>query len=105
MTLQFDFHPEARAEFVADIDWFDERDYGVGEQFEVAVREAILAAVELPDSWARWPGWEREPVVRSKSVSDFPYRIVYFVEGDRLTVVAVAHAKRRPGYWRDRVSL
>ena len=51
-----------------------------------------------------WPGWDREPVVRSKGVNDFPYRVVYFVEGDLLTIVAVAHAKRRPGYWRDRVA-
>ena len=40
-----------------------------------------------------------------QAVTGFPYRIVYFVEDDLLTVVAVAHSKRRPGYWRDRVSL
>lgn len=42
-------------------------------------------------------------MVRSKGVAGFPYRVVYFVDDDWLTVVAVAHAKRRPGYWRDRV--
>ena len=40
-----------------------------------------------------------------QAVTGFPYRILYFVEEDLLTVVAVAHSKRRPGYWRDRVSL
>lgn len=38
-------------------------------------------------------------------VTGFPYRVVYFVEHEVLTIVAVAHAKRRPGYWRDRASL
>lgn len=104
MTLGFDFHPEARAEFVADVDWYDEREVGVGERFEVAVRAAIDSAVGSPESWAVWPGLGSEPAVRSKSVSDFPYRVVYFVRDDVLTVVAVAHAKRRPGYWRERVS-
>jgi hypothetical protein len=103
MTLAFDFHPEARAEFVADVDWYDEREEGVGLRFEVAVREAIDAAVDSPGSWAMLPGWDREPVVRSKGVSRFPYRVVYFVDGDLLTIVAIAHSKRRPGYWRDRV--
>lgn len=103
MTLGFDFHPEARAEFVADIDWYDEREFGVGARFEVAVRGAIDAAVDSPESWSKWTDWNREPVVRSKGVNDFPYRVVYFVEGDLLRIVAVAHAKRRPGYWRDRV--
>jgi toxin ParE1/3/4 len=38
MSLGFDFHPEARAEFVADVNWYDAREIGVGERFEVAVR-------------------------------------------------------------------
>jgi len=49
-------------------------------------------------------GWDREPIVRSKGVHDFPYRVVFFVQGDKLIIVAVAHTKRRPGYWRDRVT-
>lgn len=31
MTFAFDFHPEARAEFFADVDWYDERGFDVGE--------------------------------------------------------------------------
>lgn len=104
MTLGFDFHPEARAELFADVDWYDERESGLGERVEASVRGAIDAAVDSPNSWAAWPGWKREPVVRSKGVSDFPYRVVYFVQGDLLMIVAVAHAKRRAGYWRERVA-
>ena len=33
----------------------------------------------------------------------FPYNLLYAVESDLLVVVAVAHQKRRPGYWRSRV--
>lgn len=89
---------------VADVDWYDDGEVGVGARLEVAVRAAIDAAVDSPESWAVWPGWDRPPVVRSKGVSDFPYRVVYFVQGDLLMIVAVAHAKRRPGYWRERVA-
>jgi len=101
MSLGFDFHPEARAEFVADVDWYDARE--VSERFEVAVRDAIDAAVDSPESWAVWLGWDRQPVVRSKGVNGFPYRVVFFVADELLTIVAVAHAKRRPGYWRERL--
>ena len=62
MTLAFNFHPEARAEFFADVDWYDEREFGLGARFEVAVREAIDAAVDSPESWAVWPGWARQPI-------------------------------------------
>ncbi|WP_332642103.1 type II toxin-antitoxin system RelE/ParE family toxin [Aeromicrobium sp.] len=104
MTLGFDFHPEAQAEFAADVDWYDDREVGVGGRFAESVRAAVDAAVDDPNVWEKWPGWDSESVVRSKGVADFPYRVAYYVEGEVLVVVAVAHAKRRPGYWRDRVS-
>lgn len=40
------------------------------------------------------------PITRRQRV---PYRVVYFVRGELLTLLAVVHGKRRPGYWRDRV--
>jgi hypothetical protein len=33
-----------------------------------------------------------------------PYGILYRVEEERVVDVAVAHLRRRPGYWRDRKS-
>jgi hypothetical protein len=30
MTLAFNFHPEAQAEFAADVGWFDARKVGAG---------------------------------------------------------------------------
>lgn len=72
----FDFHPEARAEFFADIDWFEEREFGLGERFDGAVRASIKDAVESPESWPVWPGWNQQPVVRSRGVERFPYRVV-----------------------------
>ncbi len=73
MTFAFDFHPEAQAEFAADVDWYDAREAGVGGRFAEAVRAAIDAAVDDPAAWATWPGWDRQPVVRSKGVTGFPY--------------------------------
>jgi len=33
----------------------------------------------------------------------FPYFIVFFEWQDEVYIVAIAHAKRRPGYWRGRI--
>jgi plasmid stabilization system protein ParE len=33
----------------------------------------------------------------------FPYSLIYIIEADIVNVVAVAHDKRRPGYWRKRI--
>ena len=34
----------------------------------------------------------------------FPYQVIYRVEDDAIRIYAVAHLKRRPGYWRRRMS-
>jgi len=34
---------------------------------------------------------------------DFPYSVIYFVEA-AIIIVAVAHDRRRPGYWRERLN-
>lgn len=41
-------------------------------------------------------------VIRRAAVRGFPYRIVYTVGAESIEVLAFAHDKRKPGYWRDR---
>lgn len=36
-------------------------------------------------------------------VKKFPYRVIFRTEGDELYVVALAHTKRRSGYWKGRI--
>jgi hypothetical protein len=33
----------------------------------------------------------------------FPFSLVYHLRGDEVEVLAVAHGRRRPGYWRSRL--
>ena len=35
-------------------------------------------------------------------VARFPYQIVYRVRPREIVIVALAHLKRRPGYWKHR---
>lgn len=83
----------------------EDRETGLGRRFSDQVGAAVDAAVDDPEAWAVWPGWDREPTLCSKGVNGFPYQIVYFVREDLLTILAVAHSKRRPGYWRDRINV
>ena len=42
--------------------------------------------------------------VRSIRIVRFPYRLLFVVETDLASVVAVAHRHRHPNYWKDRLS-
>lgn len=43
------------------------------------------------------------PQVRRKLLWRFPFSLIYAVYPDRIRIVALAHQKRRPFYWRSRL--
>lgn len=69
-----------------------------------AARQARRDIAAMPEAWPTVLGWEREPHLRRKGISGFPYGIIYFVTSEEIVIVAYAHAKRRPGYWEDRLA-
>lgn len=60
---------------------------------------ASLRAVEAPAVGAPYVAGTRRLLARR-----FPYAVVYRVRGEQVVeIVAVAHYRRRPGYWRRRL--
>jgi toxin ParE1/3/4 len=43
------FHPEARAEFVHEVDYYTAVSSSLGERFDIAVKAAVSLAAEFPD--------------------------------------------------------
>ena len=103
MSPRVVWHPAAQSELDADIEWYEARHLGLGDRFERTSLDVIEDLVGAPHAGPVWPGWARQPFVRSRAVGGFPYRVVYLHDDHTLTIVAVAHTKRMPGYWRDRV--
>ena len=91
------FHPEALAEAVASTSWYRERSQRAAEAFVKELEDAIRLISESP---RRWPLFEhrtrRYPLLR------FPYLIVYRETRTSIEIVAVAHGRRKPGYWQFR---
>lgn len=104
MTLDVRWHPTALDEFAANVDWYAARRDGLGDQFQAEVLRAVTGIADMTEAWPVWPHWDRKPTVRSKRVAGFPHRVVYFATEDTATIVAIAHARRRPGYWQDRIT-
>ena len=92
-----DFLPGARYDFDESFGWYGERSVIAAERFANAVDEAVNRVASNPEQFPAIDSRHRECLVKR-----FPFRIVYRVEANRVVVVAVAHAKRRPRYWRDR---
>jgi plasmid stabilization system protein ParE len=95
--MSFRFHPEAEAEFLAAIDWYEARSAGLGADFAAEIHAAIKRAVSLPTAWPRM-----DDDIRRVLASRFPYGVLYAPRDGWITVLAVMHLRREPEYWRNR---
>ncbi len=97
MTLPVEFHPEARAEFDAAMRYYEMERTGLGTSFVSEMQAAAEYAQRTPHAGAPVSDNLRRVFVRR-----FPYYLLYAVEETRVYILAVAHFRRRPGYWRSR---
>ncbi|HMP97260.1 MAG TPA: type II toxin-antitoxin system RelE/ParE family toxin [Kiritimatiellia bacterium] len=97
MTLAA-FDPDARTEFLAAIEYYEECQIGLGRRFREAVEVEVHAIASMPYRFRVL----RAPFRRCL-VPKFPYAIIFVPEPRFILIVAVAHTKRKPGYWHDRV--
>jgi len=93
-----EFHPEALAEAEAAIDWYQARSERAASRFVDELRLAVTLIGEAPN---RWPLFD--PPVRKLLLNRFPYAVMYRETSRGAQIVAVAHMRRQPGYWRDRL--
>jgi plasmid stabilization system protein ParE len=99
MTATVRFHPAARAEHDAVVDWYEAAEHGIGLRFAGEVAVAIARIGQRP---LAYPLWKRGAPHRTAVLAGFPYLIIFMELSGGIGVMAIAHAKRKPGYWRAR---
>ena len=89
---------EAEADLAEAFQWYEQQVRGLGDQFLLCV-DAVMASIERNPQL--YPVVHKG-VIRRALTRRFPYG-VFFVEGERsVSVIAVAHVKRNPRFWKDR---
>jgi plasmid stabilization system protein ParE len=96
--MRIDFHPEATSELEESANWYGERSRVAERGFLLGVESAIRKVENDPK---RFPHLDARH--QACSVEAYPFQIIFRDDGGRIFIIAVAHAKRRPGYWRDRL--
>jgi plasmid stabilization system protein ParE len=93
-------HPDAQRELDEGIAWYEDDYPGRGRRFLDAVHAMAKQVLATPH---RFTAWRRGSDVRVAVVERFPYSLFFRIEETSIVVYAVAHHKRRPGYWRKRL--
>ena len=92
------FSREAQQELLqAARSYLDVGGQAVAARFEADMHRALQLL-----TWAPQLGRPRQAGVRTWPLKRFPYLLAYRVQGDMLSVIAVAHQSRAPGYWQGR---
>ena len=92
------FHPAAAQEAESAYDWYAVRNPTAAEVFREELAHAVAAVTNNPLTWPRYGRRARRYVLPR-----FPFSLVYRLRGDEVEIIAVAHGRRRPGYWRSRL--
>lgn len=89
----------ASEELAEAVRWYETRRVGLGGDFFDAVVAAIALVEARPESGTTISTDGR---TRRLLVASFPYQLVYRIRPTEIAIVAVAHLKRRPEYWKHR---
>jgi len=92
--------PEAEHEWNEAVDWYDQREPGVGLRFNAVVRDYLKELAAQPE---RFPLVGR--LTRKAKIKDWPYSIFFVVDDEQrqIKIVAVWHGKRNPAELRRRL--
>jgi len=97
------YEPEALEELEEAAAWYELARPGLGHRFVSRVDETIDRIEEAPLSFPLVLRLDSGLVVRRARLDRFPYGVVFLPLASDLRILAVAHLRRRPGYWRERV--
>ena len=90
-------HPAAVEEAESAARWYHERSPRAATRF---VEELIRVIDKIQAAPQRWPAGPRS--TRKVKLPCFPFVVIYRESGDSIQILAMAHGRRRPGYWRNR---
>lgn len=96
--MKSEFLPEAEKELREAARYYENEAPGVGIAFIVELHKTVASIVDNP-----FAAQTVRKCIRKKVLSRFPFNVLYSVEEEAVVIVAVAHQKRRPTYWRRRM--
>ena len=102
MKCRLDIRPEAETDLADAASWYQAERAELGAEFSAEMRQAIRSLADsalLYRVRARRRGREVRWLLQQR----FPYRVIYYIEGQTVRIFAVLHAKRSDAAWKQRL--
>ncbi len=97
--MKVTFLPQAGRELTEGALFYEREAYAeVGHAFIAEVERSVRLLAEHPELGARWRG-----AIRRLPLRRFPYSVVYYLHDSEIRILAIAHQRRKPGFWQGRI--
>ena len=100
MAFKVELHTDAEIELDETITYYP---ISIGLKFRAVVKKSLLDISGQPNRWPvmlRHRGFQ----VRKRMIPRFPHKIIYTEHPQgTILILAIAHGKREPGYWMERI--
>jgi toxin ParE1/3/4 len=98
--MTYRFHPAAEAEHLGQIAFYESRRKGLGGRYRDHFLKIVQGVCERP---AQYP-IGHPPDIRRVRLRPFPLTLIYRERDGAVEILALAHYRRRPGYWLGRMA-
>ena len=92
------FMHEAEVELWDAVAYYEDKAAGLGLDFEAEIERSIQIVSKSPKCWP-----VRKDNTRRFLIRRFPYLVVYTYHNKHIWIIALAHCRRHPEYWVNRV--
>ena len=93
------FHPSAESEVLGSFQWYAQRNPDAADAFQDAIEQSGRLILRNPTAWPAYLHGTQKYVLEH-----LPFTVVFRAQKNRIEIIAVAHHRRQPGYWAERLS-
>lgn len=94
--MQVRFTKFAYQELLDTVEYYNFQVDGLGSRFKESVELGINRIRKNPLAWEKY-----SESTRKYTMGRFPYKIIYNLENETITIIAIANSHRKPNYWVD----
>lgn len=97
MDYVLSLRPEVRIDLLDAFHWYQKQQLGLGYDFKSCVNDALAKLEKHPVFYKKVHN-----DIRRLFIKKFPFGVFYLVEGNRVIILAVLHARLNPLKWKIR---
>ena len=96
MAFSLIIRQKAETHLIEAFDWYEKKRSSLGSEFLLSVEATLNAIQQNPNLFS-----VRFKDIHCALIPRFPYGIFYFIDEDKIIVIALFHLSRNPKLWKS----